>query len=80
MRAAARERVPRDSFEKLLKRGREWGGQYVCDFGEAGVHAMKRVFFPEAFCQSGEAFCQSQGAAVTTKDFSALLDVRRCKN
>ena len=50
MRAAGGERVPGDSFEKLLKRGRERGGQYVCDFGEARVHAIKRMFFPEDFC------------------------------
>ena len=50
MRAAGGERVPGDSFEMLLKRGRERGGQYVCDFGEARVHAIKQIFFLEDFC------------------------------
>ena len=39
-----------DSFEKLLKRGREGRSQYVCDFGEARVHAIKQIFFLEDFC------------------------------
>lgn len=37
-----------DSSEKLLHRVR--GGQYVCDFGEGGVHAIKDVSFAEGFC------------------------------
>ena len=37
-----------DSSEKLLQRVR--GGQYVCDFGEGGVHTIKDVFFAEGFC------------------------------
>ena len=33
-----------DSSEKLLQRGRR-EGQYICDFGEEGVHAIKHIFF-----------------------------------
>ena len=29
-----------DSSEKLLQRGRGQEGQYICDFGEGGVHAI----------------------------------------
>ena len=33
-----------DSSEKLLRRGRG-EGQYRCDFGEGGAHAIKHIFF-----------------------------------
>ena len=33
-----------DSSEKLLQRG-GGEGQYLCDFGEGGVHAIKHIFF-----------------------------------
>ena len=33
-----------DNSEKLLQRG-SGEGQYICDFGEGGVHAMKHIFF-----------------------------------
>ena len=33
-----------DSSEKLLQRGRG-EGQYIVDFGEGGVHAIKHIFF-----------------------------------
>ena len=32
-----------DSSEKLLQRGRG-EGQYICDFGEGGVHAIKCIY------------------------------------
>ena len=35
-----------DSSEKLLQSGRG-EGQYTCDFGERGVHAIKHIFFAE---------------------------------
>ena len=38
-----------DSSEKLLQRGRG-EGQYICDFGEGGAHAMEHIFFAEVFC------------------------------
>ena len=31
------------SSEKLLQRGRR-EGQYICDFGEGGVHAIEHIF------------------------------------
>ena len=33
-----------DSSEKLLQRGRG-KGQYICDFGEERIHAVKHMFF-----------------------------------
>ena len=54
-----------DSSEKLLQRGRG-EGQYIVDFGEGGVHAIKHIFF-------FSGFCLSQGAIVTMNDFSAFL-------
>ena len=38
-----------DSSEKLLQRGRG-EGQYICDFGEGDVHAIKHIFFAEVCC------------------------------
>ena len=32
------------SSEKVLQRGRV-EGQYICNFGEGGVHAIKHIFF-----------------------------------
>ena len=45
-----------DSSEKLLQRGRG-EGQYLCDFGEGGVHAIQHIFFAEGFCQYREGYC-----------------------
>ena len=25
-------------------------GQYICDFGDVGIHADKHIFLPEGFC------------------------------
>ena len=33
-----------DSSEKLLQRG-GGEGQYLCDFGEGGIHVIKHIFF-----------------------------------
>ena len=41
MRGLAQET---DSSEKLLQRGRE-EGQYMCDFSDGRVYAIKHVFF-----------------------------------
>ena len=32
-----------DSSKKLLRRGSR-GGQYLCDFGEGEIHAIKHIF------------------------------------
>ena len=40
-----------DSSEKLLQRGRG-EDQYICDFGEGGIHAVKHcltIFLQEVF-------------------------------
>ena len=31
------------------------GGQYICDLGKGGVHAIKHVYFLGSFCWSREA-------------------------
>ena len=51
MRTAVWEGSHSDSSERLLQRGRG-EGQYMCDFGEERVHAIKHIFFffPESFC------------------------------
>ena len=36
--------------------------------------------FTKVCCWSHEAYYQSQGAAITMKDFSVFLDTRKCKN
>ena len=44
MRTAVWEGSHSDSSERLLQRGRG-EGQYMCDFGEERVHAIKHIFF-----------------------------------
>ena len=55
-----------DSSEELLRQGE---GQYVQDFGEGGVHAIRHIFF----CRS---FLLVTGLVITMKDFSAFLYMR----
>ena len=38
-----------DSSEKLLQRDRG-EDQYIRDFGEGGLRAIKHIFFTEGFC------------------------------
>ena len=50
MRTIAREIVSHIGLRNCSKDGgRETGGegrnQYICDFGEGGVHAIKHIFF-----------------------------------
>ena len=44
-----------ESSENLLKRGRE-ESQYLCDFGEGGVHAIKHRFI-QIVSASLRSFC-----------------------
>ena len=37
-----------NSTEKLLPKDRG-KGQYICDFGEGEIHAIKHIFFSEDF-------------------------------
>ena len=65
-----------DSSEKLLQRGRRWVGKvniYVILMKGKYVQSSMYYFF-------AEDFCLSWGADVTRRDFSAFLDMRRCKN
>ena len=78
MRTIAREIVSHIGLRNCSKYGgRETGGegrnQYICDFGEGGVHAIKHIFF----CKRS---LLSLGAIITLKEFSALLDRRKYKN
>ena len=36
--------------------------------------------FADSFCPACEGHCWSRGADVTMEDFSAFLDMKRCKN
>ena len=65
-----------DSSEKLLQRG-NWEGPYICDFGEGGRGTCNWAHFILFF---SECFCWFQGAVITMKNFSAFLDMRRCKS
>ena len=38
-----------DSSEKLLQTDKG-ESQYICDFGEGQIHAIKHKFFAEGFC------------------------------
>ena len=49
MRTVARETAFQIALRKLLQRGRG-EGQYICDFGEGGVHAIKYIYFTDGFC------------------------------
>ena len=61
-----------DSSEQLLQRGRGKVSIHVI-LVKGRVYAVKHRYF-------AESFCQSQVADVTMKDFSAFLDMRRCKD
>ena len=54
MRAAAQETTPQIALEKLFQTGRG-EGQYICDFGKGGIHAIKHIYFLESFPRSHEA-------------------------
>ena len=68
-----------DSSEKLFQR-RRGKGQYVCDFGKGGVHALRHVFFGRKLLLVLWSFCWSWETITIMKDFSAFLGVRRYKN
>ena len=55
-----------DSSEKLLQRGKG-KAQYICDFGEGGVHAIKYVIFCRRFLLVMRSSCHHEG-------FHAFLD------
>ena len=35
-------------------------GQYICNFGKGGVHAIKHIFFVDSFCWFHEAFASHE--------------------
>ena len=72
MRTAASETVPQITLRNCSKEV-GGGGQYICDFGERGIHVIEHICFAEGFDKSG-------GVGITMKDFSAFLDMRRCTN
>ena len=58
----------------------EGEGQFLCDFGEGGRTCNQaRLFFRRCLLVSW-GLCSSRETAVTMKDFSAFLDLRRFKN
>ena len=68
MRTTACETAPQITLRNCSKEMGE--GQYIHDFGEGGVHAIKHIFF----CRS---FLLVTGLVVAMKDFSAFLDMRQ---
>ena len=84
MKTIAWERAPQIVLRKSPKEMEQ--GQYICDFSEGGVHAIKRVrthththTHKHVYIYFAEGFCQSQGAVIV-KDFNASLAMRRYKN
>ena len=68
------DRTP-DNSAKLLQRGRR-EGQYICDFSEGVIHAIKHLFF--FFLQK---FSASHEENRHHEEFyGAFLDMRRYKN
>ena len=49
MRTVLWETAPQITLRNCSKGG---GGQYLCDFGKKGVHAIKQVYFLESVCWS----------------------------
>ena len=76
-----------DSSERLLQRGRG-EGQYICDFSEGGIHAVKHISLQKVSTSlmkqehwSGLPFpSPSRGTVITIKDFNTFLDMGRYKN
>ena len=44
MRTAAQETAPQIALRNCSKEAGEKEGQYMCDYGEGGVHAAKLIF------------------------------------
>ena len=80
MRTAAQETAPQIALRNCFKETGGRGGQYICDFGKGGVHAIKHVYFLESFCWSHEASASHEKQLSTMKDLSAFLEMRRYKN
>ena len=57
----------------MLQRGRE-EGQYMCDFGEGGIHAIKHIFF-----QKLSASHLEQSLLRTFKCFSRYEEIQELK-
>ena len=69
------DRTP-DNSAKLLQRGRR-EGQYICDFSEGVIHAIKHLFFfffLQKFSASHEENRHHE------EFYGAFLDMRRYKN
>ena len=41
--------VVQETASQIALRNYSKDGQYICDFGEVGVHAIKHIFFAEGF-------------------------------
>ena len=69
-----RTRSQEMAFQILLRScSKEVGeDQCICDLGERGVCAIKHVFL--------QVSVSHERVVVTMEEFSAFLDVRRCKN
>ena len=59
-----------DHSEKLFQRGRG-ESQYICDFGERGMHTIKYIY-SQRFLLVWWSFCLSRGTIINMKDFGAF--------
>ena len=57
MRTAARETAPQITLRNSSKEARG-KIQYICDFGEGGMHATKHIFFQKL--STSEAFASQE--------------------
>ena len=78
MRIAIWETAPQIAVRNCSK---EAGGkgQYICDFGEGRIRAIKAIFFQEFSTSLMNPSLVTRNS-VTMKDFSTFLDMKRCKN
>lgn len=68
-----------DTSKELIWRGGGWRGvcQYICGFVEGRY--MYRHTFWQKVTASNECGCQLGGTDASINDFSAVLDMRRCR-
>ena len=77
MRTAAQETAPQTAQRDCSKAAGEVSIYMIVVKG--GTRAMKHIFFQKVSAGLMK-ICQPQGANVTMKDFSAVLDMMRYKN
>ena len=79
MRTAAQETALQIVLRNCFKDMQGRGGQYICDFGKGGVHAIKHIYFLESFRWSHEASASHEKQSSPWR-ISVFLDMKRYKN